>query len=57
MKAVTFTEFRKRASELFSSVEGGENILILRHGKPIAEISPVSQTRKVSHPGSGAACD
>jgi antitoxin (DNA-binding transcriptional repressor) of toxin-antitoxin stability system len=44
MKAVTFTEFRKRASELFSSVEGGENILILRHGKPIAEISPVSPT-------------
>ena len=44
MKAVTFTEFRKRASELFSSVEGGENILIFRHGKPIAEISPVSPT-------------
>ena len=44
MKAVTFTEFRKRASELFSSVEGGENILILRHGKPIAEIAPLSPT-------------
>ena len=42
MKAVPFTEFRKHASELFSDVEGGENILVLRHGKPIAEISPVS---------------
>ena len=44
MKTVTFTEFRKRASGLFSDVEGGENILVLRHGKPIAEISPVSPT-------------
>jgi len=42
MKTVTFTEFRKRASGLFSDVEGGENIVVLRHGKPIAEISPVS---------------
>lgn len=42
MKTVTFTEFRKNASELFTDVEGGENILILRYGKPIAEISPVS---------------
>ena len=44
MKTVTFTEFRKHASGLFSDVEGGENLLVLRHGKPIAEISPVSPT-------------
>ena len=44
MKSVTFTEFRKHASGLFSDVERGENLLILRHGKPIAEISPVSPT-------------
>jgi len=42
MKTVTFTEFRKHASGLFSDVESGENLLVLRHGKPIAEISPVS---------------
>ena len=42
MKTVTFTEFRKHASGLFSDVEGGENLVVLRHGKPIAEISPVS---------------
>jgi antitoxin (DNA-binding transcriptional repressor) of toxin-antitoxin stability system len=41
MKTVMFTEFRKRASELLSDVEGGESVLVLRHGKPIAEISPV----------------
>jgi len=42
MKTVTFTEFRKNASNLFSAVEGGEIIVVLRHGKPIAEISPPS---------------
>lgn len=41
MKAVTFTEFRKNASELFSDVEQGDTLLVLRHGKPIAEVSPV----------------
>jgi antitoxin (DNA-binding transcriptional repressor) of toxin-antitoxin stability system len=42
IKAITFTEFRKHASSLFSAVENGEIIVILRHGKPIAEITPVS---------------
>ena len=42
MKTVTFTEFRQNASSLFSDVEGGEIIVVLRHGRPIAEISPVS---------------
>ena len=40
MRTVTFTEFRKHASRLFSAVEGGEIITVLRHGKPIAEICP-----------------
>ncbi len=44
MKTITFTEFRKHASRLFSAVEDGEIIVVLRHGRPIAEISPVSQT-------------
>lgn len=42
MKTITFTEFRKHASGLFSDVEKGERFLVLRHGKPIAEISPPS---------------
>ena len=45
MKTVTFTEFRKHASGLFSDVEAGETFLVLRHGKPIAEISPASTER------------
>ena len=40
MKTVTFTEFRKNASEVLDLVEQGETIRILRHGKPIARIVP-----------------
>ena len=50
MKTVTFTEFRQHASELFSDVEKGEALLVLRHGKPIAEISPVSGERSTKPP-------
>ena len=42
MKSVTFTEFRKHASTLIDDVEKGEIVRILRHGRPVAEISPVS---------------
>ena len=41
MKTVNFTEFRKNGSDLLSAVEDGETLLVLRHGKPIAEISPI----------------
>ncbi|HHO76555.1 MAG TPA: type II toxin-antitoxin system Phd/YefM family antitoxin [Deltaproteobacteria bacterium] len=46
MKTVSFTEFRKHASTLFSDVENGEKLLIVRHGKAIAEINPVSNESK-----------
>lgn len=41
MKQVSFTEFRRNAAALFNSVEQGEKIRVLRHGKPIAEVVPV----------------
>ena len=41
MKTVSFTEFRRHASGLFSRVQEGETLLVLRHGRPIAEIGPV----------------
>ena len=44
MRSVTFTEFRKDASALFSAVEEGEIIRVIRHGKPIAEILPFKDT-------------
>lgn len=40
MKTVTFTEFRKNASEVLDLVEKGESIRVLRHGKAIAKIVP-----------------
>ena len=46
MKTVSFTEFRKHASNLFSDVENGEMLVVMRHGKPIAEIKPVSKESK-----------
>ena len=42
MKTVTFTEFRRRASDLLTEVEKGGSLIVLRHGRPIAEVSPVA---------------
>ncbi len=42
MTTLTFTDFRKRASGVLSKVEKGEAFVIVRHGRPIAELSPVS---------------
>ncbi len=49
MKTVSFTEFRKNASDLITKVEKGEIIHILRHGRPVAEISPL-QSEELSSP-------
>jgi len=46
MKTVSFTEFRKNASHLFSDVENGEKLVVMRHGKPIAEIKPLTEESK-----------
>ncbi|MBN2450922.1 MAG: type II toxin-antitoxin system Phd/YefM family antitoxin [Lentisphaeria bacterium] len=40
MKTVNFTEFRRNASALISAVERGETVLVIRHGRPVAEVSP-----------------
>jgi prevent-host-death family protein len=42
MKTIGFTEFRNHASDLMTAVENGETLLVIRHGRPIAEISPVT---------------
>ncbi|MBI5092704.1 MAG: type II toxin-antitoxin system Phd/YefM family antitoxin [Candidatus Hydrogenedentes bacterium] len=43
MKTVTFTEFRSHASGLITEVENGETVVIVRHGRPIAEILPYAE--------------
>ena len=45
MRAVTFTEFRKNASEVLNRVEEGESIRLLRHGRAIARIVPDGGSR------------
>ena len=44
MTTVTFTEFRSHASGMLSRVEKGETLIVVRHGRPIAEVSPVSDS-------------
>ena len=46
MKLVTFTEFRKRASSLITEVEQGEVLLVIRHGRPVAEVIPYTGQNK-----------
>ena len=42
MKTISFTDFRKKASGFIAEVEHGETIILLRRGKPVAEIIPFS---------------
>ncbi len=42
MKSVAFTDFRKKASDFLTEVEHGETLILLRRGKPIAEVVPFS---------------
>ena len=42
MSTVTLTEFRSHASGMLDRVERGETLVVLRHGRPIAEVSPVT---------------
>ena len=42
MRAITFTDFRKNASGFITDVEHGETIVLLRRGKPVAEVVPFS---------------
>ncbi len=41
MTTVTLTDFRSHASSILTRVEHGETLVVLRHGRPIAEVSPV----------------
>lgn len=44
MTTIPFTEFRRNASGLLTRVEKGEVLLVMRHGRPIAEIAPVTDS-------------
>lgn len=40
MKTITSTEFRKQASGVLTEVEQGQSFIIIRHGRPVAEMMP-----------------
>ena len=42
MKTITATELRNRTAALLTEVEKGEVLLVIRHGRPIAEVSAVA---------------
>lgn len=46
MKSVSFTDFRANASALLDEVEQGETVIVLRHGKAVAEIHPAAPHAK-----------
>ena len=43
MKQATFSELRNHAKRYFDFVESGESVRVVRNGKPIADIVPLSQ--------------
>jgi prevent-host-death family protein len=46
MNTVNLSEAKARLSELVDRAAGGESICIMRHGKPVAQISAVQRPRK-----------
>lgn len=47
MKTVTFTEFRQHVAVYLNAVEQGETFRILRHGKPVADLTPIKTSNSV----------
>lgn len=55
MKQTTWTEIRNHAKQYFDIVESGESVRVIRNGKPIADIVPVTPNlptwkRRQAHP-------
>lgn len=45
MKTVLVTDFRKNTASFINEVEHGETLVLIRRGKPVAEIIPFSDSR------------
>jgi prevent-host-death family protein len=46
MLTVTLVEAKARLSELLDKIETGEDVVITRHGRPIAHITAVRQPKQ-----------
>ena len=44
----SFTEFRQNAAKLLDEVEKGEVVRIMRHGRAVADLTPISAEAKPS---------
>jgi prevent-host-death family protein len=48
---VSIAEAKNRLPEIIRAVEQGEQVVITRHGRPVAQIVPAPQRRKVKLAG------
>jgi prevent-host-death family protein len=46
MTTVTLVEAKAHLSELLDKVEAGEDVVITRHGRPVAQLSAVVKPKK-----------
>ena len=44
MEFLQFTDFRNKSKEFLDSVEHGNSYIIVRRGKPIAQVTPFHET-------------
>jgi prevent-host-death family protein len=44
MQFLQFTEFRNKSREFLDAVENGNSYVIVRRGKPIAQVTPFKET-------------
>ncbi len=45
MKHINLSDAKARLSELLDEVEKGQTLVITRHGKPVAQLSPATDDR------------
>jgi prevent-host-death family protein len=50
MVTVNLAQAKANLSELIDKVEGGEGVIITRHGKPVAHLSAIVQPKKPIRP-------
>jgi prevent-host-death family protein len=48
---VNIYEAKTRLSQLLARVEDGEEIIIARHGRPVARLMPLGEPRAARQPG------
>ncbi len=46
MRTVSLAEAKAHLSELLNTVEAGEEIIITRHGRPVARVSPPEKQKQ-----------